>query len=332
MNGHLFTKAERAPAPVGEDGGEAAALECGDALGERSTPGDEQLLGCGRPVDERVQADRGDAVGESVHGEIDAEAEHHRHPILPGPRPLDLAEDASQLAALDEDIVGPLEARRDAMAVREHVDEREPCCEGDPGRHTGEAADQNRGEQRGAGSSDPHASLAPASGRLLGSDAAEPLVRAPSRGPKHDVLGASGPGHARQAERRKTRFLTVTMLRHTMEVITGVGGCEGGGPMIQETCVEIGELEARWTSLREARNARRQKIRYIDELIDQFEKLNLAEEVEVPYELVGRAVALVSNDTQLAGRSPRELMISEWMDALYEVQDGLMFASEDDSD
>lgn len=103
--------------------------------------------------------------------------------------------------------------------------------------------------------------------------------------------------------------------------------------MIQETCVEIGELEARWTSLREARNARRQKIRYIDELIDAFEKLNLADEVEVPYELVGRAVALVGREAQLvAGRAPSELVISEWMDALYDVQDGLMFASEDDSD
>jgi hypothetical protein len=102
--------------------------------------------------------------------------------------------------------------------------------------------------------------------------------------------------------------------------------------MIQETCVEIGELEARWTSLREARNARRQKIRYIDELIDQFEKLNLADEVEVPYELVGRAVALVRSDALVAGRSPSEVMISEWMDALYEVQDSLMFTSEDDSD
>ncbi len=71
--------------------------------------------------------------------------------------------------------------------------------------------------------------------------------------------------------------------------------------MIQETCVEIGELEARWTSLREARNARRQKIRYIDELIDQFEKLNLADEVEVPYELVGRAVALMSNEYPAGG-------------------------------
>ena len=103
--------------------------------------------------------------------------------------------------------------------------------------------------------------------------------------------------------------------------------------MIQETCVEIGELEARWTSLREARNARRQKIRYIDELIDAFEKLNLADEVEVPYELVGRAVALVGTNAQVvAGRAPSELVISEWMDALYDVQDGLMFASEDDSD
>jgi hypothetical protein len=102
--------------------------------------------------------------------------------------------------------------------------------------------------------------------------------------------------------------------------------------MIQETCVEIGELEARWTSLREARNARRQKIRYIDELIDAFEKLNLADEVEVPFELVGRAVALVPSDVLDPGRAPGELMISEWMDALYEVQDSLMFTAEDDSD
>lgn len=103
--------------------------------------------------------------------------------------------------------------------------------------------------------------------------------------------------------------------------------------MIQETCVEIGELEARWTSLREARNARRQKIRYIDELIDQFEKLNLADEIEVPYELVGRAIALVSNDDHLiAGRSPDQLVISEWMDALYDVQDSLMFTAEEETD
>jgi len=103
--------------------------------------------------------------------------------------------------------------------------------------------------------------------------------------------------------------------------------------MIQETCFEIGELEARWTSLREARNARRQRIRYIDELIDAFEKLNLADEVEVPCELIGKAAALIGTEAPVvAGRSPNDLVISEWMDALYDVQDSLMFASEDDSD
>ena len=43
-------------------------------------------------------------------------------------------------------------------------------------------------------------------------------------------------------------------------------------------------------------------------------------------------MALVSNDTLVAGRAPDELQISEWMDALYDVQDSLMFTSEDDSD
>ena len=91
-------------------------------------------------------------------------------------------------------------------------------------------------------------------------------------------------------------------------------------------------MEARWTSLREARNARRQKIRYIDELIDQFEKLNLADEVEVPVR-AGRASGGAGEQRHPpGGPSPQELMISEWMDALYEVQDSLMFTSEDDSD
>ena len=43
-------------------------------------------------------------------------------------------------------------------------------------------------------------------------------------------------------------------------------------------------------------------------------------------------MALVSDDRLIAGRAPDDLMISEWMDALYEVQDSLMFTAEDDSD
>jgi RecB family exonuclease len=103
--------------------------------------------------------------------------------------------------------------------------------------------------------------------------------------------------------------------------------------MIQETCVEIGELEAHWVAERQARTARRRQIHYIDELIEEFEKLNLADEREIPIELMGKAVALISTRSQLlAEREVSELAIAEWMDALYDVQDGLMFSNEDDSD
>jgi len=101
--------------------------------------------------------------------------------------------------------------------------------------------------------------------------------------------------------------------------------------MLQETCLEIDELAAQWAAEREARTARRRKIQYIDELLEELEKLNLAEENAIPVELVGRVSRLVGTEQHsLAGRPPDELVIAEWMDALYEVQDTLMFASDDD--
>ena len=101
--------------------------------------------------------------------------------------------------------------------------------------------------------------------------------------------------------------------------------------MIQETCLEIGELEQRWVRVRQAQNARRKRIHLIDELIEEFEKLNLAEEREVPIELRGRALALISSGSHpLAVRSTDMVTIPEWMDALYDVQDTLMFGTEED--
>jgi hypothetical protein len=100
--------------------------------------------------------------------------------------------------------------------------------------------------------------------------------------------------------------------------------------MIQETSVEIGELEQRWVRMRRERNARRRRLRFIDELIDEFEKLNLAEERDVPVELRGRALALIGSDSHaLTHRRVEEVPISDWMDALYDVQDGLMFGTEE---
>lgn len=101
--------------------------------------------------------------------------------------------------------------------------------------------------------------------------------------------------------------------------------------MIQETCFEIGQLEEHWLAEKRARTARREKIHRIDELIEEFEKLNLADEPEVPCELVGRASSLIHAEGHaLALRSSQEIPISEWMDALYDVQDTLMFASDDE--
>ena len=102
--------------------------------------------------------------------------------------------------------------------------------------------------------------------------------------------------------------------------------------MIEETCLEIGELQEHWLAEKRARTARREQIHRIDELIEEFEKLNLADEAEVPLELKGRAVAVIAlGPHPMATRTVEPVAIAEWMDALYDVQDTLMFAG-DDSD
>ena|SRR5579884_657521 len=101
--------------------------------------------------------------------------------------------------------------------------------------------------------------------------------------------------------------------------------------MIQETSVEISALERHWIAEKRARAARRDRIHAIDDLIEELEKLNLADEAEVPVELRGRAYRVVLEERHpLAQRQSDEIAIAEWMDALYDVQDTLMFASEED--
>jgi len=103
--------------------------------------------------------------------------------------------------------------------------------------------------------------------------------------------------------------------------------------IIEGTCLEIGELEERWQAERETRDARRRKIHQIDELIEEFERLNLADEPEIPVELQGRVVRLVRAEAHpVGGRAVHTVSVSEWMDALYDVQDTLMIPMEDDLD
>jgi len=101
--------------------------------------------------------------------------------------------------------------------------------------------------------------------------------------------------------------------------------------MIQETCLEIEVLSERHERERLERYARRHKIQQIDELLNEFEMLNLADEVAVPERLRARASRIIVDEQHaLALRPPEEIRIVEWMDGLYDVQDSLMLTVEDD--
>jgi len=103
--------------------------------------------------------------------------------------------------------------------------------------------------------------------------------------------------------------------------------------MIEETCLEIGILEERWLAEKEARHARRRKIQQIDDLINEFEQLNLADEAVVPHELRGRVAQVIAGEAHLMSRRAHgELTVADWMDALYELQDTLMVPMEDELD
>ena len=103
--------------------------------------------------------------------------------------------------------------------------------------------------------------------------------------------------------------------------------------MIRETCTAIEELEDYWTSEIRARHARRNRIRDIDDMLNQFEMLNLADERAIPADLRMRVASLVRAEGHpLSERDPLEVSIPDWMEALYDVQDGLMIRFPDDID
>jgi hypothetical protein len=96
--------------------------------------------------------------------------------------------------------------------------------------------------------------------------------------------------------------------------------------MIEEACAMIERVEARERRSREAKYGRRNKIRYIDRLLNELEMLNLADEARVPERLameLGRLLA--ESEVVQVGVRPRLESVNEAMDVLYELQDSLMF-------
>ena len=96
--------------------------------------------------------------------------------------------------------------------------------------------------------------------------------------------------------------------------------------MIEEACVAIDVVSERDRRLREEKYARRNKMRYIDRLLNELEMLNLADQREVPTQLAVAVDRLVQ-ETDVEAKTPeveRLGTVTAAIDVLYEIQDSLM--------
>src|SRR5947208_13749694 len=95
----------------------------------------------------------------------------------------------------------------------------------------------------------------------------------------------------------------------------------------------IERMTARGLRVHRAKYARRNKMQYIDKLLNALEMLNLADQRTMP-PVLSVAVNKVSEEspevTVLAQAKPGSVM--EAMDALYEIQDSLMYNQIEDEE
>jgi predicted metal-dependent TIM-barrel fold hydrolase len=101
--------------------------------------------------------------------------------------------------------------------------------------------------------------------------------------------------------------------------------------MIEEACVAIEHVEQRERRAREIKYGRRNKIRYIDKLLNELEMLNLADQTAVPERLAIELERLMAESAVVElVEQPRPESVAQAMDVLYEIQDSLMINDADD--
>ena len=93
--------------------------------------------------------------------------------------------------------------------------------------------------------------------------------------------------------------------------------------MIEEACVAIDDLSERERKIRDLKYARRNKMRYIDRLLNELEMLNLAEQVKMPSGL-SVAVDKLLEESEVETEVKPDTVVTA-MDLLYEIQDSLMY-------
>jgi hypothetical protein len=96
--------------------------------------------------------------------------------------------------------------------------------------------------------------------------------------------------------------------------------------MIEEACLAIEEMSERDRLVRANKYARRNKMRYIDKLLNELEMLNLAETRAMPAGVKVAVDRLIADShLPIAPEQKPPGSVVEAMDTLYEIQDGLMF-------
>jgi hypothetical protein len=96
--------------------------------------------------------------------------------------------------------------------------------------------------------------------------------------------------------------------------------------MIKQASHAIEHMTAREKRIQRAKYARRNKMHHIDRLLNELEMLNLADQRQMPPVLsvaINKVIEESPEVTVLAQAKPGSVM--EAMDALYEIQDSLMY-------
>src|SRR5438270_12649884 len=97
-------------------------------------------------------------------------------------------------------------------------------------------------------------------------------------------------------------------------------------PMIKQASRAIEHMTARERRIQRAKYARRNKMRYIDRLLNELEMLNLADQRVMPRALwVAVDELLEDADVEEVVDQRKPDSVIEAMDLLYEIQDSLMF-------
>jgi hypothetical protein len=95
--------------------------------------------------------------------------------------------------------------------------------------------------------------------------------------------------------------------------------------VIQDANSAIENVREHDRRISESKYWRRNTMRYIDQLLNELEMLNLADRVEVPKPIASAVGRLIDECEVIALAGQPRTTVTETMDVLFEIQDSLMF-------